>query len=93
MNNRSLRYSRLMKAMGIPEQKPADDTSSTLRKPLAPEKIEALSGMEHPEAKEKRRIQALIDAKISELEQSDDPKALETINYWKKEKDKLNNDL
>lgn len=90
MDNKSLRYAKLMKAMGMPDQqeaipvRPAPEAEA-----MAPERIEALTGTEHPDLQQKRRMQMLIDAKISQLEGSDDPNALESLNFWKQKRDSL----
>lgn len=83
MNNRSLRYAKLMKTMGIPEQQEPIRQIPDQKVPVAPEKFEALIGTEHPELKEKRRMKMLIDSKIAQIEQSDDPIAMESLNFWK----------
>lgn len=88
MNNRSLRYAKLMKAMGVPgEQEPVRPAPEAEQ--MAPQRIEALTGTEYPELQQKRRMQMLIDAKISQLEESDDPNALESLNFWKQKRDSL----
>jgi hypothetical protein len=88
MDNKSLRYAKLMKAMGLPEQQePVRPTQES--ETMAPERIEALTGTEHPDLQQKRRMQMLIDAKISQLEGSDDPNALESLNFWKQKRDSL----
>jgi hypothetical protein len=89
MNNRSLRYAKLMKAMGMPEEKEPVRKIPEERIPVAPEKFEALTGTAHPELDEKRRMQMMIDAKISQLEESDDPNALESLNFWKQRRNQL----
>lgn len=89
MNNRSLRYAKLMKTMGIPEEQEPVRQIPDQSVPVAPEKFEALTGTEHPELKDKRRMKMLIDSKISQLEQSDDPIALESLNFWKQKRDEL----
>ena len=83
MNNRSLRYSKLMKTMGLPEQEEVIRPSTAPVREMPPEKIEALTGTEHPELEEQRRFKMLIQSKIEQLEKSDDPNALETLNFWK----------
>jgi hypothetical protein len=88
MDNKNLRYAKLMKAMGLPEQQaPVRPTQES--ETMAPERIEALTGTEHPDLQQKRRMQMLIDAKISQLEGSDDPNALESLNFWKQKRDSL----
>ena len=89
MNNRSLRYSKLMKTMGAPEQKFEPELPTGNIEPMAPESVEALTGSEHPELKEKRRMKMLMDAKIRQLEQSDDPNALESLNFWREKREEL----
>jgi hypothetical protein len=87
MNNRSLRYAKLMKTLGVPEPQP--EIPAPEDQTMAPQKIEALTGTEHPELKEKRRMKMLIDAKIQQLEQSDEPNSLESLNFWKQKRDSL----
>lgn len=89
MNNRSLRYAKLMKTMGMKQPEQSSNIQSQ-RIPVIPEKFEALTGTEHPELKDKRKMQILIDNKIAELEQSDDPTALDTLNFWKQKREELN---
>lgn len=38
---------------------------------------------------EKERQLSILDEKIAQLEESDDPNALESINFWKKKKEQL----
>lgn len=91
MNDRSLRYAKLMKTMGLPResdiQRPMPESQ-----PMLPEKEEALSGMEHPDLNKKRQMLMLLDSKIAQLEQSDDPNALESLNFWKQKKAELGMD-
>lgn len=89
MNNRSLRYAKLMKTMGVPEPKQEPELPTGDINPMSPEKIEALTGTKHPELQEKRRMKMLIDAKINQLQDSDDPNALESLNFWKQKLDAL----
>lgn len=89
MNNRSLRYAKLMKTMGVPEPKMKPELPTGDVNPMSPQKIEALTGTEHPELQEKRRMKMLIDAKINQLQESDDPNALESLNFWKQKRDAL----
>lgn len=88
MNNRSLRYSKLMKSMGLPEQS-EPVTPELDQQTMSPQKIEALTGTEHPELAKNRKLKMLIDAKIAELEQSEDPNALESLNFWKQKQSKF----
>lgn len=94
MNNRSMRFGKLMKAMGLPEQQEEVEPvqEEQVVRQMAPKKIEALTGSEHPELKEQRRMKMLIDSKISQLEESDDPNALETLNFWKQRRAQLVDD-
>jgi hypothetical protein len=78
-----------MKSMGAPEPKYEPELPTGNIEPMAPESIEALTGTEHPELQENRRMKMLIDAKINELEGSDDPNALDSLNFWKQKRDRL----
>lgn len=87
--NRSNRFSKLLGAMGMDKEVEKPRVSPGERVPVAPERNEALTGAEHPELQKKRQMQMLIDTKISQLEESDDPNALESLNYWKQKKQEL----
>jgi len=79
-----------MKTMGMPEQQEQSPVAlEQERLPIDPEQSEALTGVPSPEADKQRQLKMLIDSKILELEQSQDPNALDTINFWKQRKDKL----
>lgn len=88
MDNKSLRYAKLMRAMGVPEEQEPIRPSSEAQ-PMSPERNEALTGTEHPDLQKKRQMQMLIDAKIAQLEGSDDPNALESLNFWKQKRNSL----
>lgn len=84
-----MRYSKLMQAMGMPTQPELARPTEQDRNSISPEQNEAITGEEHPELQQNRQIQKLIDLKISQLENSDDPNALESLNFWKQKRDSL----
>lgn len=84
--SRDSRFSKLSEYMGLDKEEPESRKEPGQRAPVTPEKYEALTGTEHPELKEKNRMQQLIDSKIEQLEQSDDPNSLESLNYWKEKR-------
>lgn len=87
--NRSNRFSKLMQSMGIDKEPEQPRVSPGERVPVSPARNEALTGAEHPDLQKKRQMQMLIDDKISQLEGSDDPNALESLNFWKQKKQEL----
>lgn len=87
--NRSNRFSKLMQSMGMDKEVEKPRVSPGERIPVSPERNEALTGSEHPELQKKRQMQMLIDDKIAQLEGSDDPNALESLNYWRQKKQEL----
>lgn len=90
MNNRSMRFAKLMQSMGISnDSERASKKTPNERIPISPDKFQALTGTAHSESKDKSQIKMLIDSKIAQLEQSDDPIALESLNFWKQKRDEL----
>lgn len=87
--NRSNRFSKLMQSMGLDKKPEKPRVSPGERIPMSPERNEALTGTEHPELQKKRQMQTLIDSKIAQLEESGDPNALESLNFWKQKKKDL----
>lgn len=85
-----MRFAKLMQSLGAGEQPQEQERQiPDQRVPVAPEKFEALTGTEHPELQDKRRMKMLIDSKIAQIEQSDDPIAQESLNFWKQKRDEL----
>ena len=72
MNDKSLRFAKLMSTMGGPKAMASPGIDDSMAKNMELE----------------RQIQ-LIDDKIAQLEDSDDPNALESLNYWKQKRDSL----
>lgn len=78
MEDNRMRFAKLMTALGKQNQP------------------KALSNPDIDEVTAKRLKQeqelALIDDKISQLEESSDPNALESLNFWKKRRSQLSPD-
>lgn len=92
MSDKSLRYAKLMKAMGLGQEPAVPARPTPQAEPISPSILEALSGQEHPELAKKRQMLQRIDDNIAQLEESDDPNALESLNFWKRKRSELAGD-
>lgn len=81
------RFSKLMQAMGrTPDPEVPEESQMGA---MTPDRNEALTGMEHPELQKKRQMISIIDSKIAQIEESGDPMAMESLNFWKQKRDEL----
>lgn len=75
MNDKSLRFAKLMSTMGAPKQAANPGIDDQMAKRL-----------------ERERQVQLINDKIMQLEESDDPNALDSLNFWKSQLAKISAD-
>ncbi len=87
--NRSNRFLKLMQSMGMDKEPEVKEEVPGERVPVTQERNEALTGVESPELAKSRQMKMLIDSKIQQLEESDDPNALESLNFYKQRRKEL----